>query len=113
MKEIRAIIDPALLYRVIEALHRMPHFPGTTVCDAQGQDRGHGAGGRHVSYGDTLSFTKKIKLEIYCSDAMCDELVEVIRKSARIGDTGHGLIVVADLQRVIRIRSGQEQDAAV
>lgn len=45
MKEIKAIIQPHMLTRVMDALHALPHFPGVTVSDCQGQGRGRGAGG--------------------------------------------------------------------
>jgi nitrogen regulatory protein PII len=113
MKEIKAIIDPNYLYPVMEALHNLAHFSGVTVSDAQGQGRGRGEGGRHVSYGDPLAFAKKIKLEIFCVDAICDQLVQAIRKAAHHGTSGHGIITVVDLDRVVRISTGQEQEAAV
>ena len=113
MKEIKAIIDPAMLSSVMSALHRLPHFPGVTVSDAQGQGRGEGPGGKYVPHGPSWAFSKKTKLEILCSDAQCDELIEAIRLSSRLGEATHGIIMVADIHRVIRTRSGEEQDAAV
>jgi nitrogen regulatory protein P-II 1 len=113
MKEIKAIIDPAMLSSVMSALHRLPHFPGVTVSDAQGQGRGEGPGGKYVPHGPSWSFAKKIKLEIFCSDAQCDELINAIRVNSQRGDAAHGIIMVVDLDRVIRTRTGQEQDDAV
>jgi nitrogen regulatory protein P-II 1 len=113
MKEIKAIIDTGFLYQVMEALHALPHFPGATISDAQGQGRGRGEGGKHVSYGDPLSFRKKIKLEICCADAAVDQYVSAIHKAAHHGRAGHGIIMVRDLTRVLRISTGQEQDEAV
>ena len=48
MKEIKAIIQPHVLTRVMEALHSLPHFPGVTVNDCQGQGRGRGSGGSYL-----------------------------------------------------------------
>jgi nitrogen regulatory protein P-II 1 len=45
MKEIKAIIQPHMLGKVMDALHALPHFPGATVSDCQGQGRGRGTGG--------------------------------------------------------------------
>jgi nitrogen regulatory protein P-II 1 len=113
MKEIKAIIDPSTLSAVMSALHRLPHFPGITVSDAQGQGRGEGPGGKYVPHGASWSFSKKIKLEIFCSDAQCEAVVEAVSANSRQGDAAHGIIMVADLERVIRTRTGQEQDGAL
>lgn len=113
MKEIRAIIDPEMLSRVMRALHALAHFPGVTISDAQGQGRGEGEGGRYVSQGASWAFARKVRLEIYCTDAQCDALVQLIRTAAHEGQLGHGIIAVSDLNRVIRIVGGEEQDAAL
>lgn len=113
MKEIRAIIQPHMLSKVMDALHGCEHFPGATVSDCQGQGRGRGKGGHYEATPDSIFLAKKVKLEIFCSDAVCDHLVEVVRKAARTGNPGDGLVIVGDLHRVARIRTNQEQDEAV
>ena len=113
MKEIKAIIDHDMLYRVMEALHSQPHFTGVTVTDAQGQSRGRGQGHQHVAVGNAVAFTKKIQLELCCADDMCDDLVDVIRKAAHIGAAGHGIVIVNNIDRVIRLSTGEEQENAV
>lgn len=113
MKEIKAVIQPHMLSRVMEALHAVPHFPGVTVSDCQGQGRGLGKGGQFEATNETVFFAKKVKLELFCADAVCDDLVEVIQVAARTGNAGDGVIMVVDLPRVVRIRTGQEQDDAV
>jgi nitrogen regulatory protein P-II 1 len=113
MKEIKAIIQPHMLGKVIDALHALPHFPGVTVSDCQGQGRGGGKGGRYVPDEESIYFSKKTKLELFCSDAACDELVEVIKAAAHTGNPGDGIIIVVDLPRVVRVRTGDENDRAV
>ncbi len=113
MKEVKAIIQSHMLTKVMEALHRLAHFPGVTVSDCQGQGRGRGNGGQFVPAEDTIFFKKMTKLEIFCTDAGCDELVGAIRTGAFTGNPGDGVIMVADLSRVVRIRTGQEHDQAV
>jgi nitrogen regulatory protein P-II 1 len=113
MKEIKAVLQPHVLTRVMEALHSLPHFPGATVSDCQGQGRGRGKGGSYVPNEETIFFSKKSKLEIFCADALCDEFVDVIQRAAHTGHPGDGVIMVADLHRVVRIRTGEEQDEAV
>lgn len=113
MKEIKAIIQPHMLYKVMDALHALPHFPGVTLSDCLGQGHGRGTGGQYVATEQTIDFAKMTKLEVFCSDAACDDLVHVIQRAAHTGNPGDGVIIVTDLPRVVRIRTGQEQDEAI
>ena len=113
MKEIKAIFKPHMLNKVMDALHALPHFPGVTLSDCMGQGRGSGAGGQYLATERTIGFAKLTKLEIFCADAACDGLVEAIKQAAHTGKPGDGVIIVADLPRVVRVRTGQEQEDAV
>lgn len=113
MKEIKAVIQPHMLSKVMEALHALAHFPGVTVSDCQGQGRGRGTGGHFEATHDTVFFKKMTKLELFCADSLAGELVETIRRAAHTGNPGDGVIMVADLPRVVRIRTGEEADKAV
>lgn len=113
MKEIRAIIQPHMLTKVMDALHNCEHFPGATISDCQGQGRGRGGGGHYVATQDTIFFAKKVRLEILCADSVCDHLVGVIGTAAHTGNSGDGVISVSEVGRVLRIRSGKEQEEAV
>ena len=113
MKEIKAILQPHALHRVMDALHQLPHFPGVTVSDCQGQGRGRGKDQRFLADTETIFFSKRTKLEIFCADALCDEIVRAIREAAHTGNPGDGVIMVVDLPRVVRIRTGEEQDQAL
>lgn len=113
MKEIKAIIQPHMLHKVMDALHALHHFPGVTLSDCLGQGRGSGPGGQYVATEQTIGFAKLTKLEMFCSDAVCDELVRVIQQAAHTGNPGDGVVMVAELVRVVRVRTGQEQDEAV
>ena len=50
---------------------------------------------------------------MFCADALCDEIVQAIQRAAHTGNPGDGVIMVVDLPRVVRVRTGQEQDGAV
>jgi len=113
MKEIKAIIQGRLLARVVHALHELPHFPGITVTDVLGQGRGRGAGGEFLLTADNLFFHKKKRIEIVADDAIAGQIVEIIGKSAHTGTHGDGLIIVSDVERCIRIRTGQAQSEAL
>jgi len=113
MKEIKAVVQPHALDRLMSALHLLPHFPGVTVSDCQGQGRGRGEGRRFLPDGEAIFFHKRCKLEIFCTDEACDEIVRTIQATAHSGNPGDGVILVVDLSRVVRIRSGEEQDEAL
>ena len=112
MKEIKAILQPHMVDKVMACLHVLPHFPGVTVSDCQGQGRGRGPGGQYQPELRDIFFLKRVKLEILCDDTICDELVEIIRKNAHTGNPGDGIIMVANLDRVVRIRTGEQQQQA-
>ena len=113
MKEIKAVIQPHMLSKVMDALHSCEHFPGVTISDCQGQGRGSGKGGQFEPTQETIFFAKKLKLEIFCADSVCEHLVDVIQKAAHTGNPGDGIVMVADLARVVRVRTGAAQDEAV
>jgi nitrogen regulatory protein P-II 1 len=113
MKEIKAILQPHALTRVLGALHQLPHFPGVTVSDCQGQGRGRGKGGSYLLNEETMFFSRKSKLEIFCADALCNEIVEIVQRAAHTGNPGDGVVMVVDLDRVVRIRTSEEEDEAV
>jgi nitrogen regulatory protein P-II 1 len=113
MKEIKAVIQSHMFTKVMESLHAIPHFPGATVSECEGQGRGRGTGGKYVPTVQSIFLSKMTKLEVICSDEICDELVRAIQHAAHTGNPGDGLVVVMDVARAVRIRTGQEQDAAV
>lgn len=113
MKAIQAIIQRHMLTKVMDALHAFPHFPGITLSDCVGQGRGCGSGGHYVATEETIGVAKMVKLGMLCSDANCDELLRVIAQTAHTDNPGDGIVMVADVPPVVRIRTGQEQDEAV
>lgn len=113
MKEIKAIIQPHMVGRVVHALHELPHFPGLTLIDAHGQGRGRGAGGSFVLSQDNLFFHPKKMIEIAASDEVVESIIETIRKAAHTGMKGDGIIVVTEISQTVRIGSGEAQSEAL
>ena len=113
MKEVKAFIQPHVLGRVVQALHALPHFPGISIVDVAGQGRGRGAGGAFRVTEEEIFFHKKKLIEVVCADDVAPAIVEAIRVAAHTGHTGDGLIVVTDIAQAVRIRTGEEADAAV
>ena len=113
MKEIRAIVRTDAVHRVLSALHDCEHFPGATISPCEGQSRGRGPGGKFVPTEDSLDFRAMRSMTVLCADAVCDHLVAVIQKAAYTGNAGDGVVTVTNVERVVRIRSGEEHDDAV
>jgi nitrogen regulatory protein P-II 1 len=112
MKKIEAIIQPFKLDDVKAALTDIG-IDGMTVTDVagHGRQRGHGTVYRGQEY--TVDLLPKTKLEIVVNDSDLEEAVAAIRRSARTGRIGDGKVFVCPVSRAIRIRNGQENEAAI
>ncbi|AXT48148.1 MULTISPECIES: P-II family nitrogen regulator [Chromobacterium] len=112
MKLVSAIIKPFKLDEVREALSSIG-VQGVTVTEVKGfgRQKGHTELYRGAEY--VVDFLPKVKLEIAIDDALLDQVVEAIEKSARTGKIGDGKIFVYDLEQVVRIRTGETGADAV
>lgn len=113
MKQVKAIIKPHMSSKVIAALHGLPHFPGLTIFDVNGQGRGDGPGGAYECTAEDIFGNKRQVIEIICTDELAENIAETIRTAAHTGRPGDGLIVITNIATVIRIRSGERQEKAV
>ena len=113
MKEVKAIIQPFMLSKVVEALHEIPNFPGLTVTKVQGFGREKGRGATHRIVEDLIDYVPKVKIEIMLNDRMLDEVVNTIKTKAHTGNIGDGKIFIYDVRETIRIRTGETGEAAV
>jgi nitrogen regulatory protein P-II 1 len=112
MKQITAIIKPFKLEEVREAL-AAEGVTGLTVTEVKGfgRQKGHTELYRGAEY--TVDFLPKVKVEVVVKDADADRCVESIIKAARTGKIGDGKIFVTPVERVVRIRTGEQDDVAV
>lgn len=112
MKLITAIIKPFTLDAVREALSDIG-VQGITVTEVKGfgRQKGHTELYRGAEY--VVDFLPKTKLEVAVSDQQVDVVVETITKAAHSGKIGDGKIFVAELEQVIRIRTGESGHAAL
>ena len=112
MKKIEAIIKPFKLDDVREALSAAG-ITGMTAIEVKGfgRQKGHTELYRGAEY--VVDFLPKVKIEIVLTDELVDACVEAITTSARTGKIGDGKIFVSDVSRVVRIRTGEEDIAAV
>ena len=112
MKLITCIIRPDRLPAVKEALFRAG-VTGITLSRASGhggeQDRlEHYRGGAVV-----LEFQDKVKIEMVCSEPYVQPTIDAIIKGARTGEVGDGKIMVMPIEKIVRIRTGEEDQDAV
>ncbi len=113
MKEIKAFIQPHVVGRVVQALHDLPHFPGISILDIAGQGRGRGKGGAYRVTEEEIFFHQKKLIQVVCADELAAPIVGSIRAAAHTGNRGDGLIVVTEISQAVRIRTGDQADAAV
>ncbi|MDD1792699.1 nitrogen regulatory protein P-II [Enterovibrio makurazakiensis] len=112
MKKIEAIIKPFKLDDVREALAEVG-ITGMTVSEVKGfgRQKGHTELYRGAEY--MVDFLPKVKLEIVVSDDAADRCVETIVETAQTGKIGDGKIFVTEIERVVRIRTGEEDEEAI
>ena len=112
MKKIEAIIKPFKLDDVREALSEIG-IAGMTALEVKGfgRQKGHTELYRGAEY--VIDFLPKVKLEIVVKDDQADSCIEAITNAARTGKIGDGKIFVSPVERVVRIRTGEEGDDAI
>jgi len=112
MKRVEAVIKPFKLEDVKDALKEID-VTGMTVSEVKGygRQRGHSELYRGAEY--VVDFIPKIKLEVVVPAAMVDQVVETIMEAARTGKIGDGKIFVSDIERIVRIRTGEEDAEAI
>ncbi|KPH64722.1 transcriptional regulator [Pseudoalteromonas porphyrae] len=112
MKKIEAIIKPFKLDDVREALSEVG-ITGMTVSEVKGfgRQKGHTELYRGAEY--MVDFLPKVKLDIVLTDEDVDRAIEVIVKTAQTGKIGDGKIFVTDVERVVRIRTAEEDEEAI
>ena len=112
MKLISAIIKPFKLDDVCAALSEIG-VSGMTVTEVKGfgRQRGHTELYRGAEY--VVDFVPKTRIEVAVQDALVDQVVEAIVGAARTGKVGDGKIFISDLERAIRIRTGEADDQAL
>ncbi len=112
VKKIEAIIKPFKLDEVKDALHEVG-VSGITVTEAKGfgRQKGHTELYRGAEY--VVDFLPKVKLEIIVPDSLAEQVTEAIANAAKTGRIGDGKIFVSDIGTAIRIRTGEQDDAAL
>ena len=112
MKQITAIVKPFKLDDVREALGQVG-VTGLTVTEVKGfgRQKGHTELYRGAEY--VVDFLPKMKVDVVVNDADVDRCVDAIIGAARTGKIGDGKIFITAVERIVRIRTGEEDEAAV
>jgi nitrogen regulatory protein P-II 2 len=112
VKLITAIVKPFKLDEVRAALSEVG-VRGVTVTEVRGfgRQRGHTEIYRGAEY--VVEFVPKTKIEVAVDDALVEQVIEAIIKSAKTGKVGDGKVFVFDLEQVVRIRTGERDSNAI
>lgn len=112
MKFITAVIKPFKLDDVRDALSAIG-VQGLTVTEVKGfgRQKGHTELYRGAEY--VVDFLPKVKIEIAVGDALVEPAIEAICKAANSNKIGDGKIFIADLDQVVRIRTGETGEEAL
>jgi nitrogen regulatory protein P-II 1 len=112
MKKIEAIFKPFKLDEVREALSEIG-VSGLTVTEVKGfgRQKGHTELYRGAEY--VVDFLPKVKVEVVVPDKLLDQAIDAIVKAARTGKIGDGKIFVTSVEQVLRIRTGETDEAAI
>ncbi|MAC83357.1 MAG: transcriptional regulator [Arcobacter sp.] len=107
-----AVIKPFKLEDVKDALTEAG-ITGMTVSDVKGYGRqqGHSELYRGAEY--VVDFLPKIKLELIVAEADVDNTIKLITDSAKTGKIGDGKIFVSSIEKIVRIRTGEEDEEAI
>ena len=112
MKQITAIIKPFKLDEVRESLAEIG-VTGLTVTEVKGfgRQKGHTELYRGAEY--VVDFLPKVKVEVVVAEDRTEAVIDAIVKAAHTGKIGDGKIFVLDLERALRIRTGEADDEAL
>lgn len=112
MKLVTAVIKPFTLIDIRDALEALD-VGGLTVTEVQGygRQRGHSEVYRGAEY--ATDFVPKVKLEVLVADTQVDDVIEAITRAAYTGKMGDGKVWVTSVERVVRVRTGEHDDAAL
>ncbi len=112
MKRISAIVRPEKLEPLKEALFQAK-ISGMTISQVQGCGNQHGWKEYFRGSEVLLNMIPKVKFEIVVHDEQVDGIINLIADTARTGEVGDGKIFVSNVERVVRVRTGEVDQAAV
>ncbi len=112
MKKIESIIKPFKLDDVVEALSEVG-VEGVTVSEVRGFGRQKGRTEIYKGAEYVVDFLPKIKIEVVVPDQIADTVISAIQRTAKTGKIGDGKIFVTDIEKAVRIRTGEQDEEAL
>lgn len=112
MKRIAAVVRPEKLEPLKEALFQAK-ISGMTIYQVHGCGNQHGWKEYFRGSEVFLNMIPKVKFEIIVEDSRVDEIVDVIVGVTRTGEVGDGKIFISSIDSVVRVRTGEKDEAAV
>ena len=112
MKRIAAVVRPEKLEPLKEALFQAK-ISGMTIYQVHGCGNQHGWKEYFRGSEVFLNMIPKVKFEIIVEDSRVDEIVDVIVDVARTGEVGDGKSFISSIDSVVRVRTGEKDEAAV
>jgi nitrogen regulatory protein PII len=113
MKMVIAYVQSFMASAVVDALHAIPDLTGATFVKAEGFGRGRTKGSTTAAEGEFVGTRHKVRVEVLVPSALATQVVAVIATAARTGHPGDGKICVVEVERVVRIRTGEEDAQAI
>ncbi len=112
MKLVTAIVKPHKVEQIKDALQALG-IQGLTLSEVRGygRQRGHTEVYRGAEY--QVEFVPKARLEVLVGDGQVDDVLDHIVKHAHTGEVGDGKVWVTEISRIVRIRTGEEDNAAL
>lgn len=111
MKEIKAILQPFMVQKVVDALHELPSLPGLTISDVRGFGRTGGSTGERTEL--EVHYVVKSRMEIVLPDEQVEAVVKIILEHGHTGNIGDGKIFISSVEEVVRIRTGERGEIAL
>lgn len=112
MKEVKIVIRKDRVDRVVHALAEAD-VPRFHVSHVHVLGTGIDPADARFSLEEAAKYTEKAKIELFCREADVDRVVELVREHAATGRRGDGLVAVTSVERVVSVRSGDEDLLAV
>ncbi len=112
MKKIEAVIRPERVEEVKAALESAG-YPGLMLTRIEGHGKQKGMTQQFRGRPYKVDLLAKFKIEVICVDGECQKLIDAIAGAARTGEVGDGKIFISEIADVVRIRTGENGEAAV
>lgn len=112
MKEVKIVLRTDRVDRVVRALTGAD-LPRFHVSHVHVLGAGVDPEDAHVSMEEGSTYTEKARIELFCRADDVDRVVGLVREHAATGERGDGVIAVTPLERIVSIRTGDEELLAI